>query len=65
MEEVTVRSERFKRFTTNFDEYRSSNLDMFAKLTEEVIAESVEKLTQELDRGGGDFVDMIFRNEFR
>lgn len=35
---------------------------MFEKTTEEIIDEAIEKLAKELDKGSGDFVDLVFRN---
>ena len=58
------RVERFKRFVNSFDEYKPANMAMFAQVTEEVINEAIEKLAKELDNGAGEFVNIVFRNEF-
>lgn len=38
---------------------------MFAKCAEEIIDEAIEKLAKELDKGSGEFVDIVFRNQFK
>ena len=64
LEEVTSRTDRFKRFVSSFDEYKPNNLRMFEACTEEIINEAVMKLAKELDNGSGEFVDLVFRSEF-
>lgn len=56
------RKDRFIRFVSNFDEYKKPNIDMFTKCAEEIIDEAIEKLARELDKGSGEFVDVVFRN---
>jgi hypothetical protein len=35
---------------------------MFEDCTEEIIDKMIEKLALELDKGSGEFVDVVFRN---
>lgn len=39
-------------------------MDMFRKVTQECIDEAIEKLAKELDNGAGQFVNIVFRNQF-
>ena len=64
IEEIENRKERFIRFVTNFDQYKKPNVLMFEKCTEEIIDEAIQKLARELDKGSGEFVDIVFRNQF-
>lgn len=37
---------------------------MFDRVTEEIIDAAIAKMAVELDRGSGDFVEVMFRKEF-
>lgn len=38
---------------------------MFSEATEELISEMLDKMVDELESGAGEFVDVLFRNEFK
>lgn len=65
MDAILKAKRNFMSYIKYRDEYETEHLHKFTEATEELISEMLTRMVEELERGTGDFVDLVFRNEFR